>query len=606
MALLYQFGLLSNGNLFKHKMLLSNKPMSSLSTISTSCVVPCTIQCKTSTFVVSDQNNNTACRRVDSFKPSIWDYDYIQSVRSDFVEESYTKERDRLKEEVKVMFSKLEDIVDQLEFIDVLQRLGVAAHFSLEIRSIMENAYNDNNNNGILKKKTNLYATALEFRLLRQHGYNVTSSDVFNGFLDSENRFDSRLSVDIKGLLSLYEASFLTMEGEVILDDGRDFSSKSLKEFVVSKNKGENDMMFLLVTHSLELPLHWRTSRLEARWFIDVYERGQNVSPSLHRLAKLDFNIVQVQHQEDLKHASRWWKRIGLVEKLNYAIIRDRIVENFFWTVALAFEPQHGHFRRLMTKVNALITSIDDIYDTYGTWEELQLFTRVVDRWDTNALDELPDYMKICFLALYNFVHEVAFDFLQDNGQNIIPHLKKAWSDLCKSYLVEARWYYYDYKPTLQEYMENAWISISAPVILVHTYFALPTITNDENFVRLEDYCETIHSSATILRLANDVGTSKREKETGDIPKAMECYMNETGASESDARRHINSLVFEAWKKINKEAANSSYSKSFIRIAENLARMSLYMYQHGDGHTVQGPQTINHITSLLFQPIVGI
>lgn len=56
------------------------------------------------------------------------------------------------------------------------------------------------------------------------------------------------------------------------------------------------------------------------------------------------------------------------------------MVENFFWTVALAFQPQHGNFRRLMTKVNALITAIDDIYDAYGELEELQLFTDVVDR----------------------------------------------------------------------------------------------------------------------------------------------------------------------------------------------------------------------------------
>ncbi|XP_028771251.1 terpene synthase 10-like [Neltuma alba] len=600
MALQYQFGLLSNGTIFKHKMLPS-KPISPLSTITT-CRVPRTIQCVATTLVVSDQNT-TFRRCVNSFKPSIWDYDYIQSLRSDFVEESYAKERDRLKEEVRDMFSKFADLVDQLEFIDVLQRLGVAAHFNLEIRNIMENTYNNYNNNGILKRRPNsLYATALEFRLLRHHGYNV-SSDLFNGFLDSENHFDSRLSVDIRGLLSLYEASFLSTEGEMILDEARDFSSTCLKKFL-RKNKDENDEIFILVNHSLELPLYWRTSRLEARWFIDVYQqRRQNVSPSLLKLAKLDFNVVQVQHQEDLKHTSRWWKGIGLGEKLNFAI-RDRIVENFFWTVGLAFQPQLGHFRRLMAKVNALITTIDDIYDAFGKFEELQLFTEVVDRWDVNAMDELPGYVKICFLALYNFVNEVAFDFLKDHGQNIIHHLKKAWADLCKSYMIEAKWYYYDYQPTLQEYLENAWISISAPVILVHAYFALPTSNiNDENFVRLEDYYELIHSSATILRLANDMGTSKREKETGDIPKSIECYMKETGASESDAHRHIKSLVFEAWKKINTETANSFYSKSFIQISENLARMSLYMYQHGDGHTVQDSQTMNHI---LFQPIVGI
>jgi len=36
---------------------------------------------------------------------------------------------------------------------------------------------------------------------------------------------------------------------------------------------------------------------------------------------------------------------------------------------------------------------------------------------------------------------------------------------------MEAKWYYNGYTPSLQEYIENAWISSSAPTILVHAYF---------------------------------------------------------------------------------------------------------------------------------------
>ena len=74
----------------------------------------------------------------------------------------------------------------------------------------------------------------------------------------------------------------------------------------------------------------------------------------------------------------RWWKNIRIAEKLTF--IRDRIVENFFWTIGVVFEPQYGSCRRMLAKVFVLITMIDDIYDVYGTLDELELFTDAVDR----------------------------------------------------------------------------------------------------------------------------------------------------------------------------------------------------------------------------------
>ncbi|KAK4276123.1 hypothetical protein QN277_019112 [Acacia crassicarpa] len=582
---LRQFTLLSNATLFKSKIIPS------LSTIKNSSV-PCVIQCKASSVITSDQNS-TSHRSVNYFPPSIWQHDYIQSLTSAFEEKSYAEEIDRLKEEVRVMLLKLQNPMDQLELIDILQRLGVDRHFGLEISSILESIYKSKDTS---KSNNNLYDMALEFRLLRQHGYDV-SSEMFKGVFDTKGKFHSGVLIDIKGMLSLYEASFLSMEGEIIMDEARDFSSNYLKEFVY-QNEEDNETS-LLVSHALELPQEWRISRLEARWFMDVYERRQNMSPALLKLAKLEFNILQAKYQEDLKETSRWWKRVGFGEKLSFT--RDRMVENFIWTVAFAEEPQFGYYRRVATKVNALITTIDDVYDVYGELEELEVFTQVLDRWDINAIDSLPEYMKICFLALNNFVHEVAFDILKENGHNIIPHLKKVWADLVKSYLVEAKWYRNGYKPSLNEYLENAWISIGAPVILVHAYVVL---ANSSQLKSLDEYYDIIYSSSIILRLTNDLGTSKREKETGDIAKAVECYMNETRESEADALRHINSLLCETWKKMNKEATNSPDFKSFIDVALNLGRMSLCMYQHGDAHSVQDLETKNSIISLLFQPIV--
>jgi len=79
--------------------------------------------------------------------------------------------------------------------------------------------------------------------------------------------------------------------------------------------------------------------------------------------------------------------------------------------------------------------------------------------------------------------------------------------------------------------------------------------------------------------------------------------MNETGASEVEAHEYVKSMICTEWKKMNKEAHNSSFSQSFIDIAINYGRMALFMYQHGDGHTVQDTGMQNRIMSLIFRPI---
>ena len=65
-------------------------------------------------------------------------------------------------------------------------------------------------------------------------------------------------------------------------------------------------------------------------------------------------------------------------EKLSF--VRDMPTENFFWGVGMASQPELSYFRREMTKITSFITIVDDIYDVYGTLQELELFTHVVHR----------------------------------------------------------------------------------------------------------------------------------------------------------------------------------------------------------------------------------
>jgi (-)-alpha-terpineol synthase len=49
-------------------------------------------------------------------------------------------------------------------------------------------------------------------------------------------------------------------------------------------------------------------------------------------------------------------------------------------------------------------------------------------------MDQLPYYMKLCFLSLHNSINEMAFDILKEKGFHIIQYLRKVvWTGLLKS-----------------------------------------------------------------------------------------------------------------------------------------------------------------------------
>ena len=74
----------------------------------------------------------------------------------------------------------------------------------------------------------------------------------------------------------------------------------------------------------------------------------------------------------------RWWNDLGFTTK--HTFIRDRIVEAYFWILGVYFEPQYSKARMMMVKVIAILSVMDDAYDSYGTLPELQLFTLAIQR----------------------------------------------------------------------------------------------------------------------------------------------------------------------------------------------------------------------------------
>ncbi|XP_059451578.1 probable terpene synthase 12 [Corylus avellana] len=536
-------------------------------------------------------------RQSANYKPSFWSYDFVQSLNNHYADEKYKDRAKKLEEDVRSMIhNENADSLATLELIDDVQRLGLGYRFETEITRALDNYASSKGCNDERIDKC-LHATALSFRLLRQQGYQV-SQDVFNSFKDDSGNFKECLTKDVKGMLSLYEASYLGFEGENLLDEATTFTRMHLKDLKgdVSKSMAEQ------VSHALEVPLHHRMLRLEARWYIEAYNKREDANSLLLELAKLDFNIVQSVFQRELQDMSRWWKDMGLANKLSFT--RDRLMECYFWTIGMAFEPQLSNFRKGLTKVAALVTTIDDVYDVYGTLDELELFTDAVERWDINAVKNLPHYMKLCFLALYNTINEMVYETLKEKGHNTLPYLTKAWADLCKTFLQEAKWSYNKEMPTFKDYLDNAWLSVSGAIALVHSYFFLNEEFTKQGLEGLEKYHDLLRWPSIIFRLCNDLSTSAGELKRGETANSIHCYMRDTGVSEEIASKHMRNMIDRIWKKMNEErVVDSPFGENLVVTAINLARIAQCTYQYGDGHGAPDKKAKNRVLSLIIEPV---
>ncbi|KAH0467957.1 hypothetical protein IEQ34_002990 [Dendrobium chrysotoxum] len=366
-----------------------------------------------------------------------------------------------------------------------------------------------------------VYVMALYFRLSRQHGFEISKDLLVKSYKYESGCFKPFVFHNIKGMLSLYEASFLAMDGEDEIDDAKEFALKHLNDFMRS-NSSTNPSHAQHIAMALELPLHHRIPKFQAQKFIEHSHHIEeiNMDSIVLELGQLDFNMTQSIYKRELKEISKWWTNVSKLfdSKLNFA--RDWPVESYFLAVGMAVEPRFSTCRIELAKALCFINVIDDIYDIYGFLDELQLFTDAIDRWEFASIKSLPEYMKICVEGLFSMVNSLASKIKEEKGLDVLPNLKRAWLDLCKAYMVEARWCHTGYCPTFKEYLDNAWISVSTPLLSVIAHCLSENLTN-LSLESFDFYPSIVRQSSIIFRLYNDLGTSKGELQRGDVSKSI-------------------------------------------------------------------------------------
>ncbi|KAL2476209.1 Alpha-humulene/(-)-(E)-beta-caryophyllene synthase [Abeliophyllum distichum] len=533
-------------------------------------------------------------RRSVTYHPTVWgDYFLVYNSHLTDILPNEEQECQILREEVKkLLVATPDDSLLKLDLIDAIQRLGVGYHFVTEIEKSLKYVYDTYEIYG--KQDNALYTTALRFRLLRQHGYFV-SCDVFDKFKICEGKFDESLISNVQGLLSLYEAAQFRVHGEEILEEALDFSATQLNSLVVHVSNSLSTQ----IKEALEIPIHKTVARLVAKKFLSIYQQDESHNDTLLNFAKLDFNLLQKTYQKELSEVTRWWKAIEFENKLPFA--RDRLVECYFWALNIYFEPQYSVGRKVLTKVIAMISIIDDIFDIYGTLEELTIFMDAIERWDFSVIDQLPPYLQHYYKALLDVYVEIEEELGKTEKSNLVHYVIEEKKRLARTYFQEAKWVYSGYIPSLEEYMKVGMPS-STYILMSAAAFAgiNGELVSKEAFEWLASDPLILQASEIIGRLMNDLFEQKIS--------AVGCYMNQNkGASKEEAFAEIQKLVRNAWKDVNHEWLRPSPTAVpialLMQVIVNISCITHLMYKDIDVYTNSEANLKDMITLILIQPV---
>nr|WBO38702.1 terpene synthase 31 [Aquilaria agallochum] len=430
---------------------------------------------------------------------------------------------------------------------------------------------------------------------------------VFDKLIDSNGKFLEHIAEDAEGLLSLYEASHLGFSGEQVLEEARDFSSKHLN-LLLSQNKLNGNLRGQ-VQLSLQLPLHRRMLRVEARNFIDIYQQDVGTQHLvLLRLAKLEYNLMHSLYLDELKELTEWWTQVKAKHEPGFP--RDNnLVECYFWVMGAVPEREFSKGRKNLVAYGILAMVLDDIYDIQGSIDDLQKFTHAINLWNITEVNELPDYMRVIYSAIVENGDQTARDALELLGLSIdfLPYVKKQWATYCRALMVQAKWAKEGYMPSFDDYMHNAWLSIGVVQSMVYALLAQANAIAKYLPDCLDNWSnsELFYWPCFISRLIDDLTSMEDEMERGE-PNAMVCYMVERGVSQEEAKVHMRGLLNNAWTRLielGDPQAPGHIPNSLFGVALSMCRSVQTIYLHGDWFGARTQPDQDCLTQHLFTPI---
>ncbi|WOL04903.1 bifunctional levopimaradiene synthase, chloroplastic-like [Canna indica] len=479
---------------------------------------------------------------------------------------------------------KAEDLMEKLQLVDLIQRLGIPRFFEPQIEEILNTTF---------KQWDEIHGlggggrTVLAFRLLRLHGFSISAGVIEN--LEDESgkfySFSTESHEKITDMINLYKCSQTGFPSESkIMDKAQDFSVKQLRRVLSHGNPSllQQNNIRSEIKFALEYPRRYLLWRLESRSIIRQLWPSTGIKNKCLQLAKQDLEILQKVHKEETNEITKWWVGLGIPD-LEFA--RNSVLKSYFSVSVAIFEPQFAAFRAAFTKTACLTIVVDDLCDLPSNdFDSISRFVDAFKRWDASLLDDLPEH-KVALTCVQRTVIEQATESSKAQGRDLFPFFKALWDDLLLVFAKETEWRCKGQIPTWNEYMEIAYTSIAGIIILWTSVFLMGEMITDEVLSQVGKDSRFMYLVSLVARLANDLASLERETRDGKLVSAVNCYMREKpNCSKEGAIAAVQNLIESACRELELELFKSrgTVPECCSRAILNFARTTSFIYKRDD------------------------
>ncbi|PHT55771.1 hypothetical protein CQW23_04257 [Capsicum baccatum] len=229
-----------------------------------------------------------------------------------------------------------------------------------------------------------------------------------------------------------------------------------------------------------------------------------------------------------------------------------------------------------------------------------------ITRWNIEASEQLPPYMKITYRALLHVHNEIEEELANENKSFLVNYFLTEMKKLLRAYFQEAKWYHGKNIPTVEQYVKNGAPSSTYHLIATTSWLGMVEVATKDAFDWIATEPLILVASDIIARLLNDLVTHETEHERGDAASGIECYINEFGVTKEEAQMEMRKVIETCWKDINQEYLKPTVviPRALLVAVINLTRVAEFIYKDEDAYSFPKNKLKDIISMVLIDPII--